>query len=230
MTGIEYKSIGVDQMSLKDIDEKQGIITGHFSRFGNIDSDKDMIMPGAFTKTLKENERRIKHLYQHDPLRPLSGIKNSRLIIKEDKEGLYFESTISKTSWGKDTIQLYVDGVVDEHSIGFNTVKKEPRKDYRELTELKLWEGSTVTWGANEEALANTVKSVTKEVAIKKMNNVLKALRNGTYENEEIFDLLEIYFKQLENIILDIKATEPEADSTLPDEWKGTLKIHSQLN
>lgn len=229
MNGIEYKSIGSSEMMLKDIDEKQGRITGFFSKFGNIDSDKDMIMPGAFTRTLKNNAARIKHLYQHDPLKPLSGVKNGRLIITEGKEGLEFDSTISQTSYGRDTIKLYADGVIDEHSIGFNTIEKNEKKGYVEITEIKLWEGSTVTWGANELAGTTNVKSLTKEDAIKKMDVVIKSLRNGRYENEDVFDLLEIYFKQLQQIILDISTTTtaPESDSTLPVEWKGVIKIHS---
>lgn len=230
MNGIEYKSIGTEDMMLKDIDEKQGRVLGFFSKFGNIDSDKDMIMPGAFTRTLKNNSSRIKHLYQHDPLKPLAGVKNGKLLITEGKDGLEFDSTISQTSYGKDVIKLYVDGVIDEHSIGFNTIAKADKKDYRELTELKLWEGSTVTWGANEHAGTSTVKSLTKEQAISKMDVVIKSLRNGKYENEDVFDLLEIYFKQLQNIILDIstQSTGPLL-STLPDEFKGTF-ILNKLN
>src|SRR5688572_2497050 len=118
----EYKGISVED-GIKDIDEAKGLIVGHFSKFGNIDSDGDMIMPGAFSKSLKENYKRIKHLYQHDSFRPLSATKKDNLIVKEDKDGLYFESTISKTSWGNDAIRLHVDGVIDENSIGFKTVK-----------------------------------------------------------------------------------------------------------
>lgn len=227
MNGIEYKSIGTGEMMLKDIDEKQGRVLGFFSKFGNIDSDKDMIMPGAFTRTLKNNQNRIKHLYQHDPLKPLSGVKNGKLVITEGKDGLEFDSTISQTSYGKDVIKLYVDGVIDEHSIGFNTVAKVDKKEYRELTELKLWEGSTVTWGANDQAGTSAVKSLTKEQAINKMDVVIKSLRNGKYENDDVFDLLEIYFKQLQNIILEISTptTDPVQTTTLPVDIKATLSI-----
>lgn len=227
MNGIEYKSIGNDDMMLKDIDEKQGRILGYFSKFGNIDSDNDMIAPGAFARTLKNNSSRIKHLYQHNPLMPLSGVKNGRLVITEDKHGLAFDSTISQTSYGRDTIKLYVDGVIDEHSIGFNVVDQKKKDKYREITEIKLWEGSTVTWGANEMAGTTSVKSLTKEDVIKKMDVVIKSFRNGKYENEEIFDLLEIYFKQLQQIILDISQTStgPLPQSTLPEDTKETLTI-----
>ena len=56
---------------IKGADEKKGIVEGYASIFGNIDSDKDMIMPGAFSKTITERgpgsaKPRIKHLWQHN--------------------------------------------------------------------------------------------------------------------------------------------------------------------
>jgi HK97 family phage prohead protease len=222
---LQFKSIGTAEMMLKDIDEKQGRVLGYFSKFGNIDSDGDMIMKGAYTKTLQENHARIKHLYQHDPLKPLAGVKNSRLTISEDADGLAFDSTISQTSYGKDVIKLYADGVIDEHSVGFVTKRKTEKSGYTEINEIHLWEGSTVTWGANEMAGTTSVKSLTKEQAIQKMDIVIKALRNGRYENEDIFDLLEIYFKQLQIQIVQEQSTQPPVEGTLPEELQGTIII-----
>lgn len=212
------KGILVDGTTITDVDEAKGIITGYFSKFGNIDSDGDMIMPGAFKKSLSENYRRMKHLYQHDPFKPLSATKNENLILKEDSIGLHFQSTVSQTSWGKDAIRLHVDGVIDENSIGFKTIKSLDKKNYRELNELQLWEGSSVTWGANEFAQTTGTKSiVTGEWVIKKMDSAMKAIRNGKYENEELFDTLDIYFKQLSQLFIDltkepIKAITPEPE------------------
>lgn len=47
-------SIGID-----DIDEANGIVSGYGSIFGNIDSDNDIILQGAYTKTLSENGSRV---------------------------------------------------------------------------------------------------------------------------------------------------------------------------
>lgn len=217
---LEYKGIATSENTIKDIDEKEGRITGYFSVFGNVDSDGDMMMPGCFKKTLQENYKRIKHLYQHDPWKPLSGTKDNKLVVQEDAFGLYFDSTVSKTSWGRDTIRLYVDGVVDEQSFGFQTVKSNDKEGRREITEVKLWEGSTVTWGANELTITTGVKSLfTVESLTKKMDSIIKSLRNGKYENEEIFDQLELYFKQLQQLFIDLKdTTEPEGNSTLPEQ------------
>jgi len=52
-----------------DMEDSSRIITVYYSAFGNVDSDGDVIVPGAFTKTLKENgpnaKNRIWHLFNH---------------------------------------------------------------------------------------------------------------------------------------------------------------------
>lgn len=208
----EYKSISAE---IKDIDEQKGIVTGYFSAFGNVDSDNDMIMPGAFTKTLNENQKRIKHLWQHDVRYPLS----KPMVLKEDSYGLYFESEISKTSYGKDVLQLYKDGVVDEHSIGFRTERKNKKDKHNELIELKLWEGSTVTFGANANTPFTGMKAMTVDDVVEKMDRTWKAFRNGKYENEEIFEQLDIYFKQLQQVFIDLtsKSTHVAEEAPAPD-------------
>ncbi len=213
---IEYKSISASGESIKDVDTKQGIITGYFSIFGNVDSDKDIILPGAFKKTLSENYRRIKHLYQHDPWRPLAGTKDDRLKVMEDSKGLAFESKISQTSYGKDVIQLYQDGVLDEHSIGFITMRSNDKASHRELIELKLFEGSSVTWAANELAQTSTVKAITKENAANKIDRIMKALRDGRYETEDAWDMLEIYLKQTQQLIIELSTKEAEPVQVSP--------------
>jgi uncharacterized protein len=222
-----YKNVSNSSISgvIKDVDTKTGTVTGYFSIFGNVDSDGDMIMPGAFKASLKTNYRRVKHLNQHRSYEPLSGTKDGKLNVKEDATGLYFESVITPTSYGKDVILLYQDGVLDEHSIGYEVVKQRDsdtqftnatrwsnitgeqsvqKIPVKELLEVKLWEGSTVTWGANEMAQTESVKSLSKEQAFDKMNGIMKALRNGKYEQEEIYEMLTLHFEQLKQHILDL--------------------------
>jgi HK97 family phage prohead protease len=211
--------------SIKDVDVKTGTVTGYFSVFGNVDSDGDIVMPGAFTRTLNNNYKRVKHLAYHDSSLPLAATRKENLTLKEDSTGLYFESKISQTSYGKDIIQLYQDGVLDEHSIGYEVVRSRDsdtqtvekygmKRPVKELQELKLWEGSTVTWGANAKAGTESVKSMTKEQTISKMHSVLKALKNGKYEQDEVFEMLELYFKQLEQHITE--STQPAQQAPDP--------------
>lgn len=201
---------------ITEVDAKSRTVEGYFSIFGNVDSDGDMIMPGAFTKTIKESGHRVKHLYQHDVRYPVA-----KPIITEDTRGLKFRSTISDTSIGRDLIKLYQDGVIDEHSIGFNTIKQQKKSNYKELTELRLWEGSSVTWGANSLSIGGPAKSMTKEAAIDRMDAIYKAIRNGRYENDELFEQLDIYHQQLKQFILDLSAHTPAVEETQePDKAK----------
>lgn len=218
-----YKSIAADATTIKDVDTAKGIVTGYFSAFGNVDSDNDMIMPGAYKKTLQENANRVKHLWQHDVRYPLS----KPTTLKEDSYGLYFESEISKTSYGKDVLQLYKDGVIDEHSVGFKTEKKQAKSDYTEITEIRLWEGSTVTFGANPNTPFTGMKGASAEDVMKKMDSVLKTFRNGRFENEEIFDALEVYFKQLQQLFIELttKSTQPVEETVEPEQIDVALAI-----
>jgi len=213
--------------AVKDVDEVKGVITGYFSVFGNKDSDGDIILPGAFKKSLRENgpdsERpRILHLYMHDVSKPLS----RPTVLKEDKRGLYFESMISHTALGKDVIQLYKDKVLTEHSIGFQIIKRErdESREEQKLIELKLWEGSTVTWGANMEALVSGVKAENMDkdswnVLLKKMEALETAVK-GNY-TDETARTLEIQLKQIQQLILSL-ATKlvPEKSTPIVEEPK----------
>jgi uncharacterized protein len=215
---------------IKDVDTVKGIVTGYFSIFGNKDSDGDIVMPGAYRKTLRENgpesaKPRILHLYMHDPYRPLAKPK----VLKEDKKGLYFESEISHTQLGKDVIQLYQDKVLTEHSIGYQIVKRErdEERDEQKLIEVKLWEGSTVSWGANMDALVATVKAEgmpdksTLDKLIKMMDALDTAL-NGNYSDETARQV-EIQFKQLQQLIISLVREEPVVTTQGPVEAE--LKI-----
>ena len=62
--------------ALKDADTKKGIVMGYLASFGNLDADNDIIMPGAFTKSLSEmgpasSKPRIKYLLDHNQSKAL---------------------------------------------------------------------------------------------------------------------------------------------------------------
>ena len=49
-----------------------GAIEGYASLFGEVDQARDMVMPGAFDKSLKtRGVRRVPMLFQHDPSEPI---------------------------------------------------------------------------------------------------------------------------------------------------------------
>jgi HK97 family phage prohead protease len=227
---------GITGSIVKDIDTKQGIVTGYYSVFGNIDSDGDMIMPGAFVKTISENgpegKNRIMHLWQHNPSEPIG--KPS--VIKEDAYGLYFETKLAKTSRGIDALKLYEDGIINEHSIGFNVVKKETKGDHTAIHEIKLWEGSTVTWGANSMTRTTGVKSLDQTVFLSQREQIYKALKKGTYTDDsfllliEELEYLDTQLKYLadNNVTQAAEALEPNVPNSVGVELY--IKLSNQFN
>lgn len=226
------------RLQIKDVDGKKGIVTGYFSDFNSIDSDGDIIKPGAFQKSISQNgpqsgKPRIKHLLNHDSSKPLGVLE----VLKEDNKGLYYESRLGTHSLGVDFIKMVDSGLITEHSIGFQTIKYNQLKPWnewkqgeaaRELTELKLYEGSSLTaWGANMNTPLTGLKT---EQKVRKINDridiLIKSLRDGTF-SDETFDLLEIELKQMQQAMIDL-TTEPE-QTTQPDEEKAVADIKQFL-
>lgn len=220
----DFDVVADKPLQFKDVDGKKGIVTGYFAHFNSIDSDGDIIKQGAFVKTINEygplsRRPRIKHLLNHDPSQPLGVITE----LKEDNYGLYYESQLGSHSLGTDFVKMAESGIVTEHSIGYQTVKFNQLKPWnewkagdamRELTELKLYEGSSLTaWGANPNTPLTGLKSEIKaEKLAKRIEVLIKALRNGTF-TDETFDLLEIELKQLQQAFIDLSKTEPQTST-----------------
>lgn len=199
--------------SFKDIDGKKGIVTGYFANFNNKDSDGDIILPGAFTKSISDtgpasSNPRIKHLMNHNVDQPLGVIQ----VLQEDQKGLYYESQIGTHSLGADFIKMVESGLITEHSIGFRRVSWEKDAKDESLTYLKqlqLWEGSSLTaWGANELTPLTGLKSgFDIDQMLEKQKRIEKFCKNSTATDETI-EMLLLHSKQLSQIILDIQATQ----------------------
>lgn len=189
---------------------------GYAGVFRNKDSYGDVIEPGAFSKTIKENANRIKVLWQHDPWSPIG----KPLHMEEDNHGLYVKAQVSQTSLGKDVITLLRDGVITEMSIGYSTIKDEwdNEQQVRKLKELKLWEFSPVTFAANDQAIITGVKNLDDLnpllMRAQWLTNELKAGRVLSDKNRK---LVEGTMASLEEAISALKAlldaAEPSDDT-----------------
>ncbi len=114
-------------LEIKDIDFNKRTVVGYFSQFGSKDSDGDIIVKGAYTKTIKENTARIAHLLQHNIHQPIGKIQS----LVEDSNGLKFESIMSQSTLGNDTLIQYQEGILREHSVGsisFKEAKATPKR------------------------------------------------------------------------------------------------------
>lgn len=224
-----YKDHNTEHLAIKDVDGFKGIVTGYFSAFNNVDSDGDIIRKGAFERTIRENgpnssKPRIKHLMNHNTSMPLGLVTD----LKEDAYGLAYESKVGTHTLGQDFIKMIESGLITEHSIGFRIIKRNQLQDYEgyqrnpakgwfELTEIKLYEGSSLTaWGANANTPLTGMKTA---LQIENVNNridlLCKAIRNGTF-TDETFDLLEIELQQLKQFNIDLLKQTTQAASEEP--------------
>jgi uncharacterized protein len=202
---------------VKDVDEKSNTVQGYFSVFGNVDSDNDVIEKGAFKRTIDQRgpkgSDRIMHLWQHNPIMPLGKPKE----LQEDEIGLRFTTTITDTTYGMDAIKLYRDGVISEHSIGFEILQSHPEKNANILTEIRLWEGSSVTWGANEMARGG-MKGVSVDWMQERYNILRNAMKSDDY-TDETYKSIENQLNWLAKQYIESKETDqletatPEKDS-----------------
>ena len=222
-----YKSFNLE---VKDVDTKQGVVTGYFSAFGNVDSDGDIMMPGAFKRSIQdwgpEGKGRIKHLLNHDPSKPLGKIQ----VLKEDEYGLYYESKVGKHNLGQDYIKMIESGLIAEHSIGFKTLREQKSGDANQIHEVMLFEGSSLTaWGANE---------ATPLLGMKNMNNIEqiqdqiksfeKFIRNSDVTDETI-DLCILKVKQLAELVERMSSTKA-VDETPAQQKEEEVPVESFIN
>ena len=188
---IEFKNF---EGNIKDVDVAKRVVTGYLSAFGNKDYDNDVVEKGAFSKSINERKDKIFFLNQHNWAQPHGKFS----VLQEDDKGLYFESEpLIDTSYSSDALKLYEAGILKEHSIGFVTIKDDQKDGVRILRELKLYEGSNVTLGANPDTPFTGMKSLTLADINDKCTLLYKAIRNGDF-TDETFTLLEYSLKELQ--------------------------------
>lgn len=203
-------SNSIRDVKAQDMDngQKAVTVTGYLSVFGVEDSDGDVIQRGAFSRTIAENgptgKGRIKFLREHDYRKPIGKFT----VLKEDDYGLFFEAVLNMTTEGKDAAILYQSGELTEHSIGFEPIGYQRREANNydagwNFTEVKLWEGSAVLWGANELAKVQEIKS--RFETLKTMTGVSNELLSLIEKNIVTLDSLKSS-KALSNV--DERATE----------------------
>ena len=204
---MKFKSV---DFKAEDLDEK-GRIVGYLSVFGNKDSDGDVIMQGAYKKTIAERKERIKYLWQHRSDEPIGKF----VELSEDNYGLRFVGQLSlDTTKGKDAYHFYKDGVITEHSVGFEVIKGQGQEDYYEMTELKLWEGSAVTWGANPLTFVETMKAEDKidrlNTEMQRLFKLVKANVPDETKENIIFEMKRIHTLYNALIAATVKHNEPQ--------------------
>jgi HK97 family phage prohead protease len=124
--------------------DDEGRFAGYASVFGELDEGGDIVMPGAFRKSLGLRGRhRIKMLFQHDPKEPVGTWD----AVREDGFGLWVEGRlVPEVPRAEALRRLIARRAVDGLSIGFRTVKATREGGHRRLWQVDLWEISIVTF------------------------------------------------------------------------------------
>jgi HK97 family phage prohead protease len=140
-----------------------GRFAGYASVFNALDEGGDIVLPGAFRKTLKDRGRdRIRLLFQHDPKEPV-GLWDR---IAEDGFGLWAEGRLVPGVPRADALRRLIgEGAIDGLSIGFRTVKaaRDRGSGFRKIAEIDLWEISIVTFPMMAEARIGTRRQAARE-------------------------------------------------------------------
>ena len=207
MSKVIYK-----QGEISDIDENLGIVKGYGSIFGNVDSDNDIIDKGAYRRTIKNNGKRVKYIYQHDITKPIGKMRE----LYEDDKGLGFVAEVPKTTFGNEVLELMKYGVIDENSVGIMPVKKDFNDDgVRVIKEVKLFEISAVTLASNEEAKILEVKGESQKIDYytKRFNNLIKLIRKGNI-TDDLGYLIEYELEVLKSLIARDNTHQSEEELT----------------
>lgn len=160
---LETKFSRLEEQAIKE----DGTFSGYASKFHMVDQGGDIVLPGAFTKSL--SVRRPKMLWGHDLDRPIG----SWSFVEEDGTGLRVEGKLLlTTTLGREVYELMKAGIVDSLSIGYLTRKSETRGGNRGLIEIDLYEISVVTFPMLEAATIEAVKSI---------NEVILATKSGDF-------------------------------------------------
>lgn len=208
-----------------------------WARMGNVDLDNDIIVPTAFTKTINERGPKGKNLIwslvDHKPSMKHALGKPAELYVEGD--ALVAVTEIIETEIGEDILKLYEAGLINQHSIGFSTIKSEfdNESGVRTITELMLYEGSAVLWAANPETPTLEVfKGMTpdemKETMNGRLEKLIKSFKHGNF-TDETFSLIEIEIKQIQNAI-SLLTTPPAANAVEPETNSAIFESLKSLN
>lgn len=142
------------RMEIKEI-SADGSFEGLLSPYGNVDGGGDVVEPGAYTKTLKERGSKVPLLWQHKSDTPIG-----ELTLDDRKDGLWCKGQLlMELPEAQKAYLLIKSRIVKGLSIGFSTIKDAIANGVRRLLELKLYEGSIVTFPMNEMAMITNVKA-----------------------------------------------------------------------
>lgn len=178
----KYLDFQFEIKSIQNEDPDYFQFEGLASTFGNVDNHEDIVLPGAFKKSLTEREPVI--LWQHDSRQPIG----MPIEVRETEEGLYLKAKLPRKDEfvkGRVIPQIEV-GSIRTMSIGYRTIESEYNSDtdVRLLKEVKLYEISLVTFPSNELAKVSGFKDSTTKLTVEQVKEFTpRELENALRES-----------------------------------------------
>jgi len=149
-------------LEVKGLDaDGEGSFEGYGSVFHVTDKGRDVVLPGAFTRTLQESatkQRMPAMLWQHDYMQPIG----RWVSMAQDDRGLRVKGLLAtNTRAGRDAYELMKMGALDGLSIGYSTKRGtwDDVEKRRKLLDLDLHEVSPVVFPMNEDSRVSVVKA-----------------------------------------------------------------------
>lgn len=244
-----FKGDGAFTFKLEDVNASKRTIMGVGNTYKYMDSQLDVLMPGCAKRSIEAmgpestGGPKIKHALFHDLTRlpgKMTMLEEREVNIKgQNMMCLCFESKLNNSQEGNETLEKYLDGTYDQHSIGFrylkvkafdptahgNSVEGKEWDEFKDeitnaneyeslaantwdsrvlrVDEIKLFEISTVAFGANPLTPYTGNKSVSHDILRLHYNTRLKklteAFKNFVPSSDAKYDI-ECQISQLESI------------------------------
>jgi Escherichia/Staphylococcus phage prohead protease len=170
------------KLEIKEI-TAEGTFEGILSPYGNVDGGADVVEPGAYTKTLKDHGSTRPLLWQHK-----SDVPIGQITLEDRTDGLWCKGQLlMELQTARDAYVCIKARAVQGLSIGFDTVKDSIEKGVRRLKEIRLYEGSIVTFPMNELAVITSVKKADG-----------KELKGDFNEELEEIQILEQWYQNIQ--------------------------------
>ena len=175
-------------VEFKTTDDEKGNVEAVFSVFNNLDSDGDVVLPGAIKSGFKDDQ--VPMVFAHKWDQPIGKGK----IVQEDDKAVFKGKFFMGTEAGKEAYNLAKEmGDLQEWSFGFRINDYEVAEfqkdgesvgDVRYLKDLEVYEVSPVLVGANRQTYTLAIK--TGEEAIYESSSEEKAANDeDIFDNEE---------------------------------------------
>ncbi len=175
--------------------KEKGQFTGYASIFGNVDDGMDVVLEGAFKEFARTRDGKTVVLFQH---------RTDQIIgkadVSQDAKGLKVEGQLVLEDPLAQRVYAHMKAeTLDGMSIGYDVLPggaEFTEGGIRRLQALKLWEVSVVTFGMNELARVETVKTAANIATIREFEDFLRDA--GGFSVRQARAIAEGGFKALE--------------------------------